>query len=94
MKSHFRVLDFSLIDSYPTNHMGQIKMEFHRFDSPTAICKRTNETALIEPPVCDYTYFHCGVTVDLGDLCAVELVVKHVPGDDGLSHLPACISVG
>ena len=34
---HFHVFEVSVIDSYPTNHMEQIKTDFHCFDSSTAI---------------------------------------------------------
>ena len=32
-------LEVSLIDSHLTNHTVQIKMDFHCFDSSTALCK-------------------------------------------------------
>ena len=35
---HFCVLEVSLIDSYPTNHTVQIKVNFHSFDFSAAIC--------------------------------------------------------
>ena len=35
MKVNFRVLEVSVIDTHPTNYMGQIKMDFHHFDSST-----------------------------------------------------------
>ena len=41
MKVHFRVLEVNVIDSYPTKHMGQIKMD-HRFESSTAIWSCTS----------------------------------------------------
>ena len=41
MEVQFCVLEVSLIDSYPTYHMGQIKMDFHHFESSTAICAQS-----------------------------------------------------
>ena len=38
MKVNFRVLEHSLIDSCPTIHMVQIKMDFHCFESSTELC--------------------------------------------------------
>ena len=38
MKVHFRVLEVSVIYSYPTNHVVQINMDFHCFDSSTTTC--------------------------------------------------------
>ena len=37
MKVHLHVLEVSVIDTHPTSHMVQIKMDFHCFDSSTAI---------------------------------------------------------
>ena len=37
IKVHFPVLEVSLIAPHPTNHTAQIRMDFHCFDSSTAI---------------------------------------------------------
>ena len=50
-KVHFCVLEVSLIDSYPTKQMVQIKMDFHYFDSSTVTCVYTF-------CVCVYIYIH------------------------------------
>ena len=37
INAHFRVLEVIVTDTYPTNYMGQIKMDLFCFDSSTAI---------------------------------------------------------
>ena len=44
MIEYFRVLEVSVIDTYPTNYTVLIKLDFHSFDSSTVIC------TLVLPP--------------------------------------------
>ena len=37
MTVHFRALEVNLIESYPTNHMMHIKIDFQCLDSSTAL---------------------------------------------------------
>ena len=51
LKCYFHVLEVSVINTYPTNHVVQIKMDFHCFNSPTVICHLQSRLVIACPVI-------------------------------------------
>ena len=65
MKVHFRVLEVSVIDTYPTNYRVQIKMDFHCFDPLTAI-------------LVVITARQCAFMCECNPVCVLKFVSTHL----------------